>query len=102
MLVMLIGILVTITVMRGRRARRPPQDTRPAADPHRPARLAELRRGDPQFDEQLLREAAQMACLVMFATMSDGDERLIRHLAAPSFWPTYFGRYLKVTARDAR
>jgi hypothetical protein len=103
MFAVFIAMLVTVTLMRGRRARKR-QEAPPAAaaDPNLPARLAELRRGDPHFDEQLLSEAAQMACLLMFATLTMGDEQPIRHLAAPSFWLTFFGKYLKMSARDAR
>ena len=99
----LIFTLVTVTVMRGRRQRQ--HQAAPVvvgADPNLPARLAEVRRADPHFDEQLLLEAAQMACLVMFAAMTDGDEQAIRHLTAPPFWSTFMGRYLRMKARDAR
>jgi hypothetical protein len=99
----MIGALVMVTVMRGRRARKH-QAARVAvaADPNLPARLAEVRRADPHFDEQMLLEAAQMACLVMFAAMSDGDEQAIRYLTASPFWSTFMGRYLWIKARDAR
>ena len=100
----LIGTLLTVVVMRGRRDRNrqaaPPVAA--VADPNLSIRLAEVRRADPHFDEQLLLEAAQMACLVMFAAMSDGDEQFIRYLTVPSFWSTFMGRYLRVKARDAR
>jgi len=103
MFAVLLGILVTVTVMRRRRldrlARTPPA---PSADPRLPALLVELRRSDPHFDPELLLEAAQIACLVMFAAQSTGDEQVIRHLAAPSFWRTFFGRYVRTQARDAR
>ncbi len=104
MFAVLIGLVVTVTLMRGRRARKREQQggPPPAADPELPVRLAELRRGDPHFDDQLLREAAQMVCLVIFATVSTGDEQVIRYLAAPSFWATFFGRYMRMAARDAR
>ena len=99
----LIGMLVLVTVMRGRATRRkataPPS---PGADPRLPGVLAELRRSDPRFDPELLLDTAQIACLLMFATMSTGDEQAIRSLAAPSFWPTFFGRYVRIQARDAR
>jgi hypothetical protein len=72
------------------------------ADPRLPAQLAEMRRADPHFDEQLLRDAAQMACLIIFAAMTTGDEQAIRRLATPPFWSTVFGRYLKTLAHDAR
>jgi hypothetical protein len=64
--------------------------------------LGELRRSDPHFDPELLLEAAQIACLVIFAAQSTGDEQVIRHLAAPPFWRTFFGRYVLTQARDAR
>jgi hypothetical protein len=100
----LIGMLVYMTVLRGRRERRrlrtPPVALH--ADPRLPDQLAEMRRADPHFDEQLLRDAAQMACLIMFAAMVTGDEQAIRRLATPSFWSTVFGRYLKTLAHDAR
>jgi hypothetical protein len=100
----LIGMLMYVTLLRGRRERRrlrtPPVVDQP--DPHLPARLAEMRNADPHFDEQLLRDAARMACLVIFAAMATGDEQAIRRLAVPSFWSTVFGRYVKTCARDAR
>jgi hypothetical protein len=61
-----------------------------------------MRRADPHFDEQLLRDAAQMACLIIFAAMASGDEQAIRRLATPPFWSTVFGRYVKTIAHDAR
>ena len=100
----LIGAAAYVTVLRGRRERRrlrtPPVVAH--ADPDLPARLAEMRRADPHFDEQLLRDAAQMACMVIVGAMATGDERAIRWLAAPSFWSTYYARYVRTTARDAR
>jgi hypothetical protein len=104
----LIGLLVTVTLLRGarqRRQRRPGTSALAPArppDPQLPARLADIRRADPDFDEQLLLEAAQMASLLIFAARSTGDEQAIRQLAAPSFWSTLFGRYIATTARDAR
>jgi hypothetical protein len=100
----MIGMLMYLTVLRGRRERRrlrtPPAASR--ADPHLPARLAEMRRADPHFDDQLLRDAARMACLIIFAAMATGDEQAIRRLAIPSFWSTVFGRWVKTSAHDAR
>jgi hypothetical protein len=98
----LIAMLVTFTLMRGRRQRRRAAAPSPGADPRLRGLLAELRRSDPGFDEELLREAAQMVCLVMFAALSTGDEQPIRHLAAPSFWATYYGRFVRTQAREAR
>jgi hypothetical protein len=97
----LIGTLVLMTVLRGRRQRRDPAPAAPA-DPRLPAKLAEVRAGDPHFDEQLLLGAAQIACLVVFAAISTGDQRAIRRLTAPAFWSTVFGRYLQNAARSAR
>jgi hypothetical protein len=98
----LIAMLVTFTLMRGRRQRRRAVAPSPGPDPRLRGLLAELRRSDPDFDEELLLEAAQMVCLVMFAALSTGDEQPIRHLAAPSFWATYYGRFLRTQAREAR
>jgi hypothetical protein len=99
----LICMLVLVTVLRGRRQRQRGGATQATpADPRLPAQLAEVRAGDPHFDEQLLLGAAQMVCLVMFAAMSTGDDRAIRRLTEPSFWSTFFGRYLLSTTREAR
>jgi hypothetical protein len=98
----LIGTLVYVTLLRGRKQRRPRASRAPQADPHLTALVAEIRFTDPHFDEQLLSEAAQMACLVAFAAIATGDEEAIRALAAPSFWSTFFGRYVRTSARDAR
>lgn len=102
MLVLMIGMLIVVVLTRGRQARRRRETPPAGADPNLPVRLAEVRRADPAFDPQLLLEAAQMVCLVMFAAMTNGDEEAIRWLATPSFWPTFFGRYQKTVARDAR
>ncbi len=61
----LIGTLVLMVVLRGRRQRE--QQRRgaapsAAADPGLPARLAEVRVGDPHFDEQLRGSRACPAC----------------------------------------
>ena len=96
------AFLVTVTVMRRRRLPLATTPPAPSADPRLPALLAELRRSDPHFDPELLLEAAQMVCLVLFAAPSTGDDQVIRHLAAPSFWRTFFGRYAATQARDAR
>ncbi len=109
MFAVLFGMLICVTVLRGRRLRRrraapPVAYGRPASygDPYLPARLAEARHADPYLDVQLLLDAAQMACMVMFAAMSTGDEQAMRRLAAPSFWRTFFGRYVRSSARAAR
>ena len=103
MFAVLFGLLIYVTVLRGRRQaagerrpRRPFPPTRPARRPSR------ARHDDPHFDEQLLLDASQLICLVMFAAMSTGDEEAIRHLAAPSFWSTIFGRHTRNSARSAR
>jgi len=99
----LIGVLITVTMLRAKRKRElRAAPAAPAADPNLPTRLADIRRADPDFDEQLLLEAAQMACLVAFAMMSTGDEQLIRQMTAPPFWSTFYGKYLTMSARDAR
>ena len=107
MFVVLFGMLIAVTALRGRRQRQgqdgePPAPAADPADPLLPARLAELRAADPRFDEQLLLDVAQAACLLMFAAQSTGDEEALRRLAAPSFWSTFFGRYIALNARDAR
>jgi hypothetical protein len=102
---LIFGLLITVTVLRGRARRRSQGGDPPAGaadDPLLPARLTELRVADPRFDEQLLLDVAQAACLLMFAAQSAGDEQALRRLAAPAFWSTLFGRYTAVTARDAR
>jgi hypothetical protein len=100
----LFGMLIYVTVLRGRRLRRKQVAPGPviSADPNLPAVLAQARHADPYFDEQLLLDASQLICLVMFAAISTGDEEAIRYLAAPSFWSTLFGRYTRNAARDAR
>jgi hypothetical protein len=100
----LFGILIYATVLRGRRQRYHRTVPGPAvsASPNLPAVLAQARQADPYFDEQLLLDASQLICLVIFAALSTGDEEAIRHLAAQSFWSTFFGRYLQSSARTAR
>jgi hypothetical protein len=103
--VFLFGVLIVVTLLRGKRHRQGQSgETAPAAvaDPLLPARLAQLRSADPRFDGQLLLEVAQAACLLMFAAQSTGDEQALRRLAAPSFWSTFLGRYIALNARDAR
>jgi hypothetical protein len=104
MFAVLFGILIYVTVLRGKRQRHQGMEPGPAvsADPNLPAVLAQARHADPYFDEQLLLDASQLICLVMFAAMSTGDEEAIRHLAAQSFWSTFFGRYIRSAARSAR
>jgi hypothetical protein len=104
MFAVLFGMMIYVTVLRGRRQRRKRAAPAPAvsADPNLPAVLAQARHADPYFDEQLLLDASQLICLVIFAAISTGDEEAIRHLAAPSFWSTFFGRYTRNAARSAR
>ncbi len=104
MFAVLFGMLIYLTVLRGRRQSRKRMEPAPAfsADPNLPAVLAQARQADPYFDEQLLLDASQLICLVMFAAMSTGDEEVIRYLAAQSFWSTSFGRYTRSSARSAR
>jgi hypothetical protein len=104
MFAVMFGLLIYLTVLRGRRQRRKRVEPGPAvpADPNLPAVLEQARQADPYFDEQLLLDASQLVCLVLFAAISTGDEDAIRHLAAPSFWSTFFGRYTRNAARSAR
>ena len=81
MFALFIGMALVVTVTRGRRLRRGPRSAVTAmADPQLPAALARLRAGDPRFDERLLLEQAQMACLVIFAATSTGDEDLLKRI----------------------
>ena len=104
MFAVMFGLLIYLTVLRGRRQRRKRVEPGPAvpADPNLPAVLEQARQADPYFDEQLLLDASQLICLILFAAISTGDEDAIRHLAAPSFWSTFFGRYTSSAARSAR
>jgi hypothetical protein len=104
MFAVMFGMLIYLTVLRGRRQRRKRAEPGPAvpADPGLPAVLEQARQADPHFDEQLLLDASQLICLILFAAISTGDEDAIRHLAAPSFWSTFFGRYTRSAARSAR
>jgi hypothetical protein len=104
MFAVMFGLLIYLTVLRGRRQRRKRVEPGPAvpADPNLPAVLEQARRADPYFDEQLLLDASQLICLILFAAISTGDEDAIRRLAAPSFWSTFFGRYTRNAARSAR
>jgi hypothetical protein len=98
------GLLIYITVLRGRRVRRKQVSPLPAAaaDPNLPAQLARVRAADPHFDAQLLLDASQLISLIIFAAMSTGDESIVRPVVDPSFWSTFYGRYVRSSARSAR
>ena len=102
----MIGLGATLTVarVRGRRQRLRTAAAPVAAplDSGVGARLDALRHADPDFDEQVLLEAAQMACLLVFAATSTGDDAPLSQLAAQEFWSTPFGRYVRIAARDRR
>jgi hypothetical protein len=104
MFAVLFGMLIYVTVLRGRRQSRKREAPGPvvSADPNLPAVLAQARHADLYFDEQLLLDASQLICLVIFAAMSTGDEEAIRYLAARSFWSTFFGRYTRSASRSVR
>jgi len=104
MFAVMFGMLIYLTVLRGRRQRRKRVEPGPAvpADPHLPTVIEQARRADPYFDEQLLLDASQLICLILFAAIATGDEDAISRLAAPSFWSTFFGRYTRNAARSAR
>lgn len=97
----LLGFFVILIVSRNRAQRR--RATAPPAAPYDGAvrsQLDALRRADPDFDEQLLLEAAQTAALLIFAAVSAGDDAPINWLATTSFWATPFGNYVSTAARD--
>jgi hypothetical protein len=104
MFAVMFGLLIYLTVLRGRRQRRQQAEPGPVvlADPNLPAILAQARQADPHFDERLLLDSSQLICLILFATVSTGDEDAVRQLAAPAFWSTFFGRYTRDAARSAR
>ena len=66
------------------------------------AELATLHSADPQFDEQLLLDAALTATMLVFAATSTGDAAPISRLVTDSFWQTPFGQITRTTARDRR
>ena len=66
------------------------------------AELAAMRRADPNFDEQLLLDAALTATLLVFAATSTGNSAPISRLVTESFWKTPFGKLTRMTARDRR
>ena len=104
MFAVMFGMLIYLTVLRGRRQRRKQAEPGPAvpADPNLPAILAQARQADAHFDERLLLDSSQLICLILFAAASTGDEDVVRQLAAPAFWSTFFGRYTRDAARSAR
>jgi hypothetical protein len=67
-----------------------------------PAGLVALRREDPDFDEQLLLDAAQTAVLLVFAATTTGDVAPLNRLVTADFWRTPFGKITQLTARDRR
>ena len=99
---LLIYMAVLITSRRRGQRRRdaaPRVVTRAATEP---PGLDALRRADPDFDEQLLLDAALTATFLMFAATSTGDEAPIRRVVTDSFWETPFGLITRTTARDRR
>ena len=105
MFAVMFGMLIYLTVLRGRRQRRKRVEPGPAvpADPRSPRRTrAGQARPIRTSIEQLLLDASQLICLILFAAISTGDEEAVRRLAAPSFWSTFFGRYTRNAARSAR
>jgi hypothetical protein len=104
MFAVMFGMLIYLTVLRGRRLRRKRVEPGPAvpADSNLPAILAQARQADAYFDEQLLLDSSQLICLILFAAVSTGDDEAVRQLADPSFWSTFFGRYTRNAARSAR
>jgi hypothetical protein len=101
--VVLLTYLAVVVIARGSAERRSS-----AARPGRPrtgllpAGLRALREADPDFDEQVLLDAAQTATLLVFAAVSTGDETPLSRLVTHSFWQQPFGRMVQVTARDRR
>ena len=109
--VVLLGLLAVTITLRGRgQRRRALAAQRPGARSGavaaraatHPAELATLRRADPNFDEQLLLDAALTATLLMFAATSTGDDGPLSRLVTDSFWQTPLGRLTQTTARDRR
>jgi hypothetical protein len=101
--VVLAGLVAVMVVSRGRSRRRRVKAAGAAPkDSGMGARLDALRRADPDFDERLLLEAAQMANLLVFAATSTGDDAALSHLASQEFWSTPFGRFVRTTAGDRR
>jgi hypothetical protein len=101
--VVLIGYLAVVITVRARSQRRALTaiPVRPRAGTP-PAGLDALCRVDPNFDEQLLLEAAQTAILLVFAATSTGDDAAIRRVVTDVFWKQPFGRIVEITASDRR
>lgn len=106
MFAILLGLLAFNILTRGRAQRRRAARGQAATDePSRianPPDLAALHRADPNFDEQLLLDAALTASMLMFAAGSTGQDAPIRRLATDSFWETDIGKLTAVRARDRR
>jgi hypothetical protein len=108
MLVLIIGVAAIVVTSRGRvqRRRAPAPRLRTSGRTPRPsaasAALATLHGADPQFDEQLLLDAALTATMLVFAATSTGDAAPISRLVTDSFWETPFGRLTSTTVRDRR
>ena len=67
-----------------------------------PPGVDDLRRVDPDFDGQLLLDAAQTATLLVFVATTTGDTAPVSRLVTGSFWSTPFGRISSMMARDRR
>jgi len=80
----------------------PRQPTRGPGSGVPPAGLDAIRQADPNFDEQLLLDAAQTAALLMFVAVATGDEAPIARVVTKSYWHTPQGRILQTVARDRR
>jgi hypothetical protein len=101
--VVLLSFLAVVMIGRGSAERRSS-----AARPGRPrtgllpAGLRALRQADPDFDEEVVLDAAQTATLLVFVAVSTGDETPLSRLVTHSFWEQPFGRTVQVAARDRR
>jgi hypothetical protein len=98
-LLLLFAVLV-VSRGRGQSRRRSAPATIRAADVA--AGLENLQLDDPDFDPQLLLEAAQSATLLVFVATATGDQGPISAMAAETFWVTPFGRYVRTVAGDRR
>jgi hypothetical protein len=86
----------------GRRAAAAAASAPPARLLAAPPGLAALRRADPNFDEQVLLDAALTATLLVFAATTTGDVSPLGRLVTDSFWRTPFGTITSTAARDRR